>query len=170
MASLLTTLGLFGTPAAAVPNYSPIFIGWQFFYAYGLLSSRTLKQWYGLDHQVSPREDLAKFGETAVHEGKITRKQLDMLKRNESAHANSVENFAFIAASLAIATAAGVPAHIINAGGLSYTLARLVYGPVYILIDDPAWSGVRAWVWWWGNVSCFSLLWQAQKHFFAQAA
>lgn len=168
MASIVTALGLSGTPAT-VPNYSPLFLGWQFIYAYGLLSSRTLKQWYGLDHQVSPREDLAKYGDAAVRDGKITRRQLDMLKRNEAAHANSVENFPFIAASLAFASFAGVPARVINAAGLSYTLARLVYGAVYILVDHPTWSQVRGVVWWWGNVSCFTLLWYAQRQLIAQA-
>jgi hypothetical protein len=40
----------------------------------------------------SPRQDLDKYGEAAVRDGKITRTQLQMLQRNEAAYANAVEN------------------------------------------------------------------------------
>ncbi|KAJ5712944.1 uncharacterized protein N7483_010125 [Penicillium malachiteum] len=163
--SFLTRLGLAGPLDSPVTNYSPFFLGFQYFYAYGLLSSRTLKQWYGLDHNVSPREDLAKFGEAAIIEGRITRRQLDMLKRNEAAHANSVEGFSLFVAGLGIASVAGVSPRIINAAGISYTVARLAYGAIYILVDHPKWSQLRGLTWWWGNFSCFYLLWEAQKIF-----
>ncbi|OQE11568.1 hypothetical protein PENVUL_c002G04035 [Penicillium vulpinum] len=161
MTSLLTTLGLRTSLDFKSTNYGPLFLTSNFILAYGVLSSRTLKQWYGLDHQVSPREDLAKYGEVAVHEGKITRRQLDMLKRNESAHANAVENFPLLVAGVLFASMAGVPAKKINAAALSYTIARIVYGAVYILVDHPTWSQVRGLVWWWGNLSSFFLLWKA---------
>jgi len=45
----------------------------NFVWAHILTSSRTLKQRYGVDHNVNPREDLTRFGEKAVQEGKITR-------------------------------------------------------------------------------------------------
>ncbi|CAI7596285.1 unnamed protein product [Penicillium discolor] len=162
MTSLLTTRGL---RASLDPNsnHGPIFLTFNFILAYGILSSRTLKQWYGLDHQVSPREDLTKYGEAAVREGKITRRQLDMLKRNESAHANAVENFPLLVAGVLFASLAGVPARRVNAAALSYTVARVVYGAVYIFVDHPTWSQVRGLVWWWGNVSCFFLLWKAEE-------
>ncbi|KAK4862657.1 hypothetical protein LT330_002790 [Penicillium expansum] len=160
MTSLLTTLGLRAS-VTPNPNYGPAFLTFNFILAYGLLSSRTLKQWYGLDHQVSPREDLTKYGEAAVREGKITRRQLDMLKRNESAHANAVENFPLLVAGVLFASLAGVPAQRVNAAALSYTIARVVYGAVYIYVDHPTWSQVRGLVWWWGNSSCFFLLWKA---------
>lgn len=165
MASILTAVGLRAadTLNTSIPNYGPAFVGFHFIYAYGILSSRTLKQWYGVDHQASPREDLAKYGEAAVRDGKLTRKQLGMLKRNEAAHANSVENFTLFVASILFASHAGVPAQTINAAGLSYTLARLCYGAVYILIDHPTWSQLRGLVWWWGNLSCLYLLWRAGK-------
>ena len=165
MASLFTNIGLRATDSlsSVIPNYGPFFLGFHFIYAYGILSSRTLKQWYGIDHQVSPREDLAKYGETAVREGKITCRQLDMLKRNEAAHANSVENFTLLVAAILFASYAGVSRQTINAAGLSYTVARLCYGAVYILVDHPRWSSVRAWVWWWGNLSCLTLLWKAGR-------
>ncbi|KAJ5788613.1 hypothetical protein N7457_003603 [Penicillium paradoxum] len=143
------------------PNYGLYFLTFHFIFAYRVLSSRTLKQWYGIDHQVSPREDLGKYGEAAVRDGKITRRQLDMLKRNEAAHANSVENFPLVVAGVVFASVAGVPGRAINAAALSYTVARVVYGAVYILIDHPTWSQVRGLVWWWGNLSCFFLLWKA---------
>ena len=169
MASLFTNIGLRATDSlsSVIPNYGPFFLGFHFIYAYGILSSRTLKQWYGIDHQVSPREDLAKYGETAVREGKMTRSQLDMLKRNEAAHANSVENYPLLVGSLLFASYAGVPAQIINAAGLSYTAARILYGAIYILVDTPKWSWTRGWVWWWGNLSCLTLLYLAGKRFSA---
>ncbi|KAJ6000533.1 hypothetical protein N7481_000942 [Penicillium waksmanii] len=166
MASILTAIGLRASDTlnTSIPNYGPSFVGFHFIYAYGVLSSRTLKQWYGVDHQASPREDLAKYGEAAVRDGKLTRKQLGMLKRNEAAHANSVENFTLLVASILFASHAGVPTQTINVAGLSYTLARLCYGAVYILIDHPTWSQLRGLVWWWGNASCLYLLWQAGKN------
>ncbi|KAJ5601010.1 hypothetical protein N7510_010544 [Penicillium lagena] len=162
MSSFLAQLGLRAAPAtASISNYGPAFLGFNFVFAYGVLASRTLKQIYGIDHQESPREDLSKYGEAAVREGKITRAQLDMLKRNEAAHANAVENFTLLVASVLFASHAGVPAQTINAAAASYTLARIVYGAVYILIGHPRWSQVRGLVWWWGNLSCLFLLWRA---------
>lgn len=164
MSSLLAILGLRGASSTAtLPNYGPAFVGFHFLYAYGVLSSRTLKQWYGIDHNVSPREDLAKYGEAAVREGKLTRRQLDMLKRNEWAHANSVENFSLLVASLLFASHAGVSVGTINAAGFSYTVARIFYSVVYILVDHPKWSQLRGLCWWWGNVSCLVLLWKAGR-------
>ncbi|KAJ9354842.1 hypothetical protein DTO027B9_4558 [Paecilomyces variotii] len=165
MSSSSTGLGLraAGILDSNTPNYGPAFLGFHFLFAYGVLSSRTLKQWYGIDHNESPREDLVKYGEDAVRTGKITRRQLDMLKRNEAAHANSVENFTLLVASVLYASHAGVPAYTINAACLSYTVARMIYGTVYILIDHPTWSQVRGITWWWGNLSCLFLLWKAGK-------
>lgn len=73
MSSLVAGLGL-RTAGAGLPasNWAPALLSWQFFFAYGLMSSRTLKQWYGIDHNASPREDLAKYGDAAVRSGKIT--------------------------------------------------------------------------------------------------
>ncbi|KAI0867114.1 hypothetical protein F4860DRAFT_456447 [Xylaria cubensis] len=162
MASLATALGLrtAGT-GLSVANWAPGLLSWQFFFAYGLLSSRTLKQWYGIDHNASPREDLAKYGDAAVRSGKITQKQLNMLKRNESAHANSVENYTLFVAAMGFATFAGVEPHLINRAGLLYTVARFVYGAVYIFIDHDVWSQIRGITWWTGNLSCLWLLYRA---------
>ena len=165
MSSLLTAIGLRAPNSleSAIPNYGPFFLGFHFLWAYGVLSSRTLKQWYGIDHQESPREDLAKYGEAAIRDGKMTRNQLDMLKRNEAAHANSVENYSLLVGSLLFASYAGVPSQTINAAGLSYTVARIIYGAVYIFVGTPKWSWTRGVVWWCGNLSCLTLLYQAGK-------
>ncbi|KAI1124605.1 hypothetical protein F5Y10DRAFT_249049 [Nemania abortiva] len=162
MASLATALGLraaeLGVP---VSNWAPGLLSWQFFFAYGLMSSRTLKQRYGIDHNASPREDLAKYGDAAVRSGKITQKQLGMLKRNESAHANSVENYTLFVAAMGFATFAGVETHLINRAGLLYVTARVAYGLVYIFIDHDVWSQIRGITWWTGNLSCLWLLYRA---------
>ena len=101
MSSIATFLGLRGpSPGIPPPSHSAAFLIWQYLFAYGVLSSRTLKQIYGIDNNVSPREDLGKYGAAAVQSGKITQKQLDMLKRNESAHANTVEHYTLFATSI----------------------------------------------------------------------
>lgn len=129
------------------------------------VASRHLKQLWGIDHQESPREDIAKYGDAAVRSGKITQKQLDMLKRNEGAHANSVENYPLLVGALGFATMAGVPPQDINRAGLVYTAARVFYGAVYILIEDGWWAVSRGLLWWVGNASCLWLLWKAGKLF-----
>ncbi|KAF7587210.1 hypothetical protein BBP40_007547 [Aspergillus hancockii] len=162
MAALLTAIGLTQSPLSVpVPNYAPGFLIFHFVFAYGLLSSRTLKQYYGIDNNVSPRQDLTKYGETAVREGKITRAQLEKLQRNEAAHANAVENYTLLVAGLALATYAGVPRTTINAAGLTYTVARVLYAVVYITVDRPLLSHLRGACWWVGNLSCLTLLWMA---------
>ncbi|KAI0172928.1 hypothetical protein GGR52DRAFT_428549 [Hypoxylon sp. FL1284] len=164
MAPLASALGLRAASSsspAAVPNNAPAFLCFHFVFAYGVLSSRTLKQWYGIDHNASPREDLARYGDAAVRSGRITQRQLDMLRRNEAAHANAVENYALLVAALGFATFAGVEPRHVNRAGLVYTAARVAYGLVYVLVDHPLWSQVRGVTWWTGNISCLWLLWRA---------
>lgn len=162
MPPLSIALGLrAASPTTLIPNYAPALLSFHFIWAYGVLSSRTLKQWYGLDHNESPRYDLAKYGDRAVASGKITQKQLDMLRRNESAHANAVENYAFFAAAIGFASLAGVDRTLINRAGLCYTVARVAYGFVYVLIENRVWSQLRGVTWWVGNGSCLYLLWKA---------
>lgn len=169
MSSIAAAIGLRGAgslgsaSSTSVPNYGPACIMFHFFFAYGVLSSRTLKQFYGIDHNESPREDLAKYGEQAVQEGKLTGKQLRMLKRNESAHANAVENFSLLVAGVTCASLAGVERQSINAAALTYTVARVAYGTIYILIEHRQWSQLRGITWWIGNLSCLYLLWQSGK-------
>ncbi|KAL1847015.1 hypothetical protein Plec18167_003020 [Paecilomyces lecythidis] len=161
---LLTSLGLSAaTATTTIPNYGPAALIFHFLFAYGILSSRTLKQMYGLDNNVSPREDLAKHGDAAVREGKISQKTLDMLKRNESAHANSVENYTLLVAGVSLATFAGVDRVVVNRAVAMYTIARIAYAIVYITIDRPRLSQLRGICWWTGNLSCLTLLWKAGK-------
>ncbi|KAH8805993.1 hypothetical protein F5884DRAFT_467646 [Xylogone sp. PMI_703] len=162
MSSLMLKLG-FGSSSQAPPNLSANFLIGHFLFAYGIMSSRTPKQYLKLDHNVSPREDLAKYGPKMVSEGKISQRTLGMLKRWESAHANAVENYTLFVASVLLANHAGVPTSFINGSMASYTVARIAYAIAYIVIDRPALSQLRGMCWWWGNTSCLILLWNAGK-------
>lgn len=84
-----------------------------------------------------------------------------MLRRNESAHANAVENYALFVAAVGFATFAGVDRQLINRAVLAYTVARVAYGLVYILIADRRWSQIRGILFWTGNCSCLYMLWKA---------
>ena len=81
--SLLTTLGLRTVPAnvAQPPIYAASAIITNWWFACWLLSTRSPKKIYRLDHNVSPREDIGKYGEKMVQAGKLTRGQLNMLIR-----------------------------------------------------------------------------------------
>ncbi|KAM0813926.1 hypothetical protein AB5N19_13925 [Seiridium cardinale] len=160
MASLATTLGLRAPslPHLTTPNHAPAFISFHFVLAYLVLAPRHLKQVYGIDHNASPREDLAKYGDAAVKSGKITQKQLDMMRRNESAQANSIENYILFTSAMTVATFARVEPELVNRAGLVYTVARLAYGVSYILVDQQLWSLTRSVAWWVGNISCLWLL------------
>ena len=165
MASLATALGLRtpSSPNLPIPNHAPTFVSFHFFFAYCVLAPRHLKQIYGLDHNVSPREDLSKYGDAAVQSGKITQKQLDMMRRNESAHANAIENYILFVGAMSLATVAGVDRKLINRAGLVYTVARVAYGFIYILVDRLYWSLLRSAAWWVGNISCLWLLRRAGR-------
>ncbi|EFX06373.1 hypothetical protein CMQ_6694 [Grosmannia clavigera kw1407] len=156
-------LGLAAVMAPTLTNHAPAYLCFHFIFAYGVLSSRTLKQFWGLDHNASPRYDLAKYGESAVTSGRIQRWQLEMLQRNESAHANAVENFTFFATAIGFATFSGVNRDVVNRAGLVYSAARVAYGLVYILIDHPLWSQIRGITWWIGNGTCLYLLYKASE-------
>ncbi|KAL4869866.1 hypothetical protein BDV12DRAFT_166987 [Aspergillus spectabilis] len=159
---LLATLGLTTPPLGTnIPHLGPAALIFHFIFAYGVLSSRTLKQYYGIDHNSSPREDLTKYGEAAVQSGKITRAQLNMLKRNESAHANAVENYALLVAAVGLATVAGVERVVLNRAVAVYTIARVLYGIVYISVEREGLSQLRGVCWWTANLSCLTLLWKA---------
>jgi len=93
--STSTFLGLSTSPLAAPAG----FIAWNWVYAYCVLSSRTFKQSYGIDHNGNPRQDLDKYGAAAVKEGKMTQAQLDQIRRVEAASANSVDGFTFFVGS-----------------------------------------------------------------------
>jgi len=98
--STTSTLGLNNTSFWSSPYAAPAaFLTWNWFYAYCVLASRTPKQWYGIDHNGSPRQDLNKYGAVAVKEGKLTQAQLDQIQRVEAASANSVEGYVLFVAS-----------------------------------------------------------------------
>ncbi|KAK7750984.1 hypothetical protein SLS62_007117 [Diatrype stigma] len=152
MASLSSTLGLRAASSALLDtatNHAPAYLCFHFIFAYAVLSSRPLKQWYGLDHNESPRYDLLKYGDAAVASGTITQAQLEMMRRAEAASANAVENYTFFVAAMSFATLAGLERDVINKAGLVYTIARVAYAAAYILIGHPLWCQVRGFTWWW---------------------
>ncbi|ETS74780.1 hypothetical protein PFICI_13264 [Pestalotiopsis fici W106-1] len=162
MTSLATTLGLRAASAGAfVPNHAAGYLAFNFAWSYLALASRHLKQLWGIDHQSAPRDDIAKYGEAAVRSGKITQSQLNMLKRNEAAYANSVENYTLLVGAIGLATAAGVAPEAINRAGLVYSIARVAYGFWYVLVENDTLALVRALFWYIGNGSCLYLLWKA---------
>jgi uncharacterized MAPEG superfamily protein len=112
-----------------------------------------------LDHNVSPWDDLGKFGPDAVTSGKISQRQFDQLKRIEAAHANSVEHFPLFVGALIWAHMARLPTVEINRSALAYLLARIAYAAVYIFVDKPSWSQLRGLFWWTSNLLCFRLYW-----------
>ncbi|KAK3374670.1 hypothetical protein B0H63DRAFT_480718 [Podospora didyma] len=159
MTSLGTTLGL--SAFASTQNHAPTFLGFHFLWAYVALASRHLKQWHGIDHQASPRYDLAKYGDAAVKAGKLTQKQLEMIQRCDSAHYNSIDNYVLLVGAMGMASIAGVEGRMINKAGLVYTAARIAYSAVYVFVDDPVWSVSRGVFWWVGNACCLYLYWRA---------
>lgn len=99
--TILSTLGLRATPGQQAPNYAAALLIANWAFAYGLMSTRGAKIYYGIDNNVAPREDLSKYGEAAVRAGKLSQRTLNKLKRQEAAHANAVEGYPlFVAASM----------------------------------------------------------------------
>lgn len=161
MSAIASTLGLTKSSAANTPSRIPHHLAFNFFLAYMILASRGMKAQLGLDHNLSPREDVAKYGEAAVQSGKITREQLDKLKRNESAHAASIEYYSVLVGALLTAKQAGVPSYLINRCALVYSLARVGYGVAYIYATTRRLSRIRTAFWFVSTTSCMYLLWQA---------
>ncbi|KID59221.1 uncharacterized protein G6M90_00g066720 [Metarhizium brunneum] len=163
MSSLASILG-FGSssePRDMVATYLIVNALWS----HTLSSTRALKMLYKMDNHVSPRTDLDKFGPRAVLEGKITQAQLDMLKRNEAAHANSMEHFPIFATALILAKLAGLPAADINSAGFAYTVLRVAFVGNYVLSITMGWAALRPVFWWASNIVCFRLIWRAGKMF-----
>ncbi|KAK8143350.1 hypothetical protein G3M48_007373 [Beauveria asiatica] len=128
-------------------------------------STRGLKWLWRIDNHVSPRTDLEKSGPRAVLEGRLRQSQLDMLWRNEAAHANSMEHFPVFATALILAKMAGVSAADINYVGLTYTLARIAFVGNYILSSSLIGASLRPVFWWTAHVVCLKLIWRAGKAF-----
>ena len=91
--SLVAFFGLCTANGRQPANYAPAFAFANWFYAYCTLSPRFAKMAVGLDHNLSPREDLLKYGNAAVQAGKLSWRRLEQIKRMQSAHENSVEGF-----------------------------------------------------------------------------
>ncbi|EXJ81975.1 hypothetical protein A1O1_08042 [Capronia coronata CBS 617.96] len=163
MSTIATLLGLRSSTMTPVPCLAPYHAIFNFMFAYVFLSSRMLKSSYGIDHNVNPREDVARFGERAVQEGKITRKQLNLLKRNEAAHANAMEHFPVFIGSILFAVVAKVPNDTINRACMIYSVARLVYAIAYLAVDKVQLSYIRSLAWWASNLSCVYLFWQSGR-------
>lgn len=163
MSAIANSLGLRANGLAPVPCQAPYHAIFNFLFAYVFLSSRMLKSSYGIDHNVNPREDLARFGEKAVQEGKITRKQLNLLKRNEAAHANAMEHFPVFVGSVLFAVVSKLNNETINRTCTVYSLARIVYAVAYLAVDKVQYSYIRSLAWWTSNFSCIYLLWQSGK-------
>jgi uncharacterized MAPEG superfamily protein len=162
MTTLLPSfLGL--DPHARPPSLAANYIIFHFLFAYAGISTRPWKIHHGLDHDVSPRRDLALYGARAVAAGSLTQRRLDQMYRVEAAHANSVEHFPVFVAAMLGAHVAGLEPAAVNAYALVYTLARLVYVAAYVGIAESRWSRVRGVAWWVGNVVCLRAIWMGGK-------
>lgn len=141
------------------PSYAAFYLCFHFIFAYTLTSSRLWKLYYRLDHQISPRQDLDKYGARAVSSGKISQKTLDQIRRVEGAHANSMEHFAFFAAAIIWAHVAGVETGVVNARALAYTIYRISYYLAYVMVTDLRVSYLRGVAWWASSIVCMRLIW-----------
>jgi uncharacterized MAPEG superfamily protein len=159
MSSIASALGL-----SSSRNTGPYYAIFNFLFAHIILTPRTMKQIYGIDHNVNPREDLATYGERAVQEGKITRAKLDLIKRVQSAQANAIENYPVWLGSVLFATLAKVPNETINKVCVIYTAARLAHAVAYLTTTTVNYSYIRTVAWKVGLVSYVYLFWQSAKY------
>ncbi|ETN45184.1 uncharacterized protein HMPREF1541_10061 [Cyphellophora europaea CBS 101466] len=157
MSSITSMLGLHAGAGCHAPYY---LIG-NFVFAHFILVPRSFKQYYGIDHNHAPRDDIAKYGDAAVQSGKITQRQLNLIKRSSAAHSNRVENYSIFAAAAVLAVAAGVPNDVINANCLLYSVASVAYGACYVLIETTPLSLLRTLSWYAGGWACVRLFWKA---------
>ncbi|KUJ17918.1 uncharacterized protein LY89DRAFT_683903 [Mollisia scopiformis] len=162
MSSLLTTLGLRALPATSppnsVPNLASTFLIWNFLHAYAFMSTRFIKNYYKFDHNSAPREDVEKYGEKMVKDGKLTAGQLAMVKRWEAGHENCVEGYTLFVAGTLLALYAGVPTPTLNGLMAAYSVARMMYGVTYIAIETEQYSPLRTLCWWSGNIACLTMM------------
>lgn len=135
----------------------------NFLFAYVFLSARVAKMVLKVDNNINPRLDLSTYGQRAVTDGKMTKRQLAFLQRNESCHANSMEHFPVFAAAAIFATIAGVRTTRINTVCAVYTAARIGYAAAYLTIERVKYTNIRSLAWWVSNAACISLLWSAGK-------
>lgn len=170
MSSILTFLGLradASNPLVQPPNLAPYHTLFNFLFAYVVLSARFAKMRLKIDHNTNPRLDLVKYGQKAVSEGKMTKKQLDFLHRVESCHANSMEHFPVAVGAFVFATIAGVKNVNINTACAVYTASRISFAIAYLVIERLEYTYVRSLAWWTSNFACIYLYWTAGKAFHA---
>ncbi|KAJ5260528.1 Glycoside hydrolase family 28 [Penicillium angulare] len=136
MSSIVNTLGLRSVPGVPTPNHAATLLLVNWFFAYGVMSTRVTKTRLRIDNNVAPREDLATLGEAAVKSGKIDRKALNKLKRQEAAHANAVEGYSFFVAAILTALFAGVPNETINTIGVCALPSHIIPGAQIIPAND----------------------------------
>lgn len=163
MSSIATNHGL--TPGSEPEDLTAWYLIINALWAYAFSSARGLKMLYKIDNQVSPRGDLDKYGPRAVSEGKITQAQLDRLKRNEAAHANSMDHFPVFATALVLAKVAGLPTVDVNFAALAYTGLRFAFWGNYVFSATFGWAALRPLLWWGSNIVCLRLIWRAGKVF-----
>ena len=92
---MTTFIGFLSSPLSPTINHTVPYILTNWTLSYLVLASRHWKKYYGFDHNESPRYDIQEYGERMVKEGKLTKRQLDRIKRVQSASSNSIEHFAF---------------------------------------------------------------------------
>ncbi|TAQ83305.1 hypothetical protein B7494_g8369 [Chlorociboria aeruginascens] len=134
---LLTSLGLQALPPSSPPPpyLAGTFLISNFVLSYLVLAPRSLKQYYGFDHNSAPREDISKYGEKMVSDGKLSRSALKRIKRMEAAQANSIENLPLLVAGVLYAMHKAVDSRTVNALMLGYTVARVAYAIAYVLYN-----------------------------------
>lgn len=154
----LSSLAGYGNPSE---NHLAWYLIANALWSHTLSSSRALKFILKLDNHVSPRADLDKVGSRAVLEGKITQAQLDMVKRNDAAHANSMEHFPIFATAMVLAQVAGLPAQDVNFVGFVYTVLRLAFWANYVMSRTVGGAALRPVFWWGSNLVCLRLIWRA---------
>ena len=98
-----------------------------------------------------------------VSGGKVSREELNMIKRSESAHANAVGGYTLFVAGVLLALHAGVPTLRLSGLMAAYTLLRLLYMMTYIYIEKDIPSFLRTGCWYAGNICCFSMMVLAGK-------
>ena len=82
----------------------------------------------GLNHNVYPRDDLAKASST------LPPAEAAKLKRREAAHINGFENFPLFAAAMIVGNEAGLEARTLNLLGVGYLITRGVYTWLYVTV------------------------------------
>ncbi|PVH68752.1 hypothetical protein DL98DRAFT_440494, partial [Cadophora sp. DSE1049] len=159
--TLLTNLGLLSLPlshTSPIPSFASRFLIFNFIYAYGLLSTRFVKRYYGFDHNACPRQDVERYGEKMVRDGKMSRSALERIRRMENAHANSVEGYTFLVAGVLLALHAGVPTEKLNGLMAVYSLSRIGFGLAYILIENEHLALIRTVFWYAAQISCITMM------------